>query len=119
MHALVIEDEYLIALELCAALARLGFETVETAATERDAVLCAANHQPDLFTTDYNLAKGTGVDAAKRICAVKDTAVVFVTSAPAMVRKEMPAATVIGKPYTGGQLIAAIGSAMAEVNERK
>ena len=112
MHALVIEDEYLIALEVCVALERLGFETVETAATERDAVSCAANHQPDLVTADYNLAEGTGVDAVKRICADRDTAVIFVSSAPAMVRREMPDAIVIGKPYTAGELISAVGSAM-------
>ena len=114
MHALIIEDELLIAWDLKALLEDMGY-TVAIAATEVAAVEAAGRRWPDLISADYKLAAGTGVGAVRTICAERNTAVVYVTaSAPEVVRATVGRAIVVEKPCSPAQLADGVRRALAQ-----
>lgn len=79
-HALIIEDEILIAMEVEALLAEQGFDTFDIAESPQDALDCALRHPPDLITADYRIVGGTGVEAVTAILArLGPIPVVYVT----------------------------------------
>ena len=57
-----------------------GFEVVGEAETGEDAVILAADLQPDLVLLDVNLPGINGVDATRRILSASDTVVVLLLS---------------------------------------
>ena len=57
-----------------------GFEVVGEAETGEDAVILAADLQPDLVLMDVNLPGINGVDATRRILSASDTVVVLLLS---------------------------------------
>ena len=85
-HALIIEDEILIALEVEVLLRDQGFTSVDVADNARDALDLALRHRPDLITADYRIVGGTGVDAVSAIMAhLGPIPVVYVTGNAASV----------------------------------
>jgi len=79
-HALIIEDEILIAMEVEALLTEQGFATFDIAESPQDALDCALRHPPDLITADYRIVGGTGVEAVTAILArLGPIPVVYVT----------------------------------------
>lgn len=66
-HALIIEDEMLIALEVESLLHDLGFQSCDIADNPADAVKCALARRPDLVTADVRILNGTGVEAMEAI----------------------------------------------------
>ena len=79
-HALVIEDEMLIALEIEHQLEELGFSTIDVADTPQGALASATAHPPDLITADMRIIGGTGVEAVEAITrALGPVPVVFIT----------------------------------------
>ena len=99
LRVLVIEDEYLMALELSAALEELGFAVCAVASTEDEAVQAAASHRPDLITADVRLLRGDGISAVARITATAPVPVVFVSSSDADLMARAPWAVRVGKPF--------------------
>ena len=80
LHALIIEDEILIALEVETLLREQGFVTVDVADNAREALDLALRHKPDLITADYRIVGGTGEDAVSAIMAhLGPIPVVYVT----------------------------------------
>ena len=57
-----------------------GFEVVGEVETGEDAVILAADLQPDLVLMDVNLPGINGVDATRRILSASDTVVVLLLS---------------------------------------
>ena len=96
-HALIIEDEILIAYEVQHALEELGFDSFDLARSPREAVAFARAHRPDLITADLRIVGGTGLEAVEAITAqMGEIPVVYVTAnadqlrdrrAPAVVEK--------------------------------
>lgn len=79
-HALIIEDEILIALEVEALLREQGFTTVDIADCAHQALDLALRRKPDLITADYRIVGGTGEDAVRSIMAhLGPIPVVYVT----------------------------------------
>lgn len=79
-HALVIEDEILIAMEIEDLLKAQGFATVDIADSPMEALDRALRRKPDLITADYRIVDGTGVEAVKMIMAhLGPIPVVYVT----------------------------------------
>jgi CheY-like chemotaxis protein len=78
---LVVEDERIVAAELCRRLTRLGYTVVGTAASGEEAIAKAQTHRPDLVLMDIGL-KGTmnGVEAAEAIRTTWQIPVIFVTA---------------------------------------
>ena len=111
MHALIIEDESLIAELIELRLRELGFTSFAWAMDEEEAVAAAAVRCPDLITSDVNLAEGCGIDAVLRICEGKQTAVLYITGSAAIVRDRCPSASILEKPFTVDGLRAGVAAA--------
>lgn len=78
---LVVEDEAIIARDLCARLVDLGFEVTRPVGSADDAVSTALSAKPDLILMDICLSGDkTGLDAAELIAATSNIPVVFLTS---------------------------------------
>jgi DNA-binding response OmpR family regulator len=67
MHALIIEDQFLIAALVEEELREIGFTSFDIVDREDVAVAAAAVRCPDLITGDENLASGSGMAAVQRI----------------------------------------------------
>ncbi|USQ94665.1 response regulator [Caulobacter sp. RL271] len=66
-HVLIIEDEILVAFEVEALLAEMGFTSFDIADSAADALTLAIANPPDLITADYRIVGGTGVEAVEAI----------------------------------------------------
>lgn len=112
-HALVIEDEMLIALELESLLQDMGYESVDIADTPQDALACAQRRRPDLMTADVRIIGGTGIEAVKAIHAeLGPIPWVYVTGNADMLKDEA-AGRVVDKPINAHALASACARAVA------
>lgn len=66
-HALIIEDEMLIALEVESLLHDFGFESCDIVDNPTDALKSAVAHRPDLISADLRIIGGTGEEAVAAI----------------------------------------------------
>ncbi len=102
-HALIIEDEMLIALELEMLLGDLGFSSCEIVDSPAEALASALAHHPDLVTADFRIVGGTGIEAVAAITgAVGALPVVYVTGNDDMVRGQ--GWPVVNKPIAFSKL---------------
>ena len=111
-HALIIEDEILIAFEVEALLAEQGFTSFDIADCPEDALALALARRPDLITADYRIVGGTGVEAVeaihRRLGAIP---VIYVTgNSDLLLGREPP---VVGKPISPRRLAEACARAFA------
>jgi CheY-like chemotaxis protein len=111
MHALIIEDEPMTALLIEDSLRALGYETVDFAATEPQALLAAADCRPDLITAEADLAEGSGIAAAEAIRDGAGIAIVYITASGWKVRERVRDAVIVAKPCTAGDLERALEAA--------
>lgn len=114
-HALIIEDELLIALEVEVLLTEQGFESFDIANSPHAALACALKRLPDLITADYRIEAGTGVEAVAAIEArLGPLPVVFVTANIEQVREDARgrAHTLVDKPISPALLAAACARAL-------
>lgn len=112
MHALIIEDEYLVSQLIEDWLRELGYSSFASAMDEDAAVAEAAKRCPDLITSDVQLSLGNGVDAIRRICEHQQgIPVVFITGVAAIVRERCPWAVIIQKPFGKSDLLAGVQEA--------
>ena len=108
MHALIIEDESLIAMAIEEVLRGCGFTSFDVAISVDEAVAAAKRHCPDLITADVKLRPGCGIEAVQSICSDMPLPVLFVTGSPAEVRMRMPQHALIEKPFSADHIVAAI-----------
>jgi two-component system, response regulator PdtaR len=81
VHALIIEDDYLIGREIQDRLGDLGFTRFSFARSEDAAMLEGTGPENfDLVTADVRLLPGDGVTAAEAIHKAKGTPLVFITA---------------------------------------
>jgi CheY-like chemotaxis protein len=101
MTVLIIEDETLIAWELCEILTNLGLSVAGTARNRAEALRIVGLSKPKLILADYQLKGDTGVDVVKAIRERIDTDVIYVTSHPDVTAasRETPRDIVIAKPF--------------------
>jgi DNA-binding response OmpR family regulator len=112
MHALIIEDEPLIAMAIEDALRGCGFTSFEIAVSAEEAVTAAANRCPDLITADVELRPGCGITAVQSICSERPIPVLFITGSPGDVRIRMPGHRLVEKPFSADHVIDATKLAM-------
>jgi CheY-like chemotaxis protein len=114
-HALIIEDEILIALEIEDLLKKQGFDSIDIAESPLEALDRALLRKPDLITADYRIVGGTGVEAVKMIMAhLGPIPVVYVTgNAKAMAAQDSD--IVVQKPILPGVLAGAWRDALQAV----
>lgn len=99
-HALVIEDEFLIADYVAELAGEAGATSIDFAETERDAVAAARERRPDIILSDVNLLVGTGTSAIQKIREeFGHVPVIFITANPdACNGSPQTAAIVLVKP---------------------
>ena len=114
MHALIIEDESLIAMAIEDALRGCGFTSFDLAASAEEAVAAAARNCPDLITADVELRPGCGITAVQSICSGQPIPVLFITGSPGEVRIRMPGHALVEKPFEEDHVMAAIKIAMGD-----
>jgi CheY-like chemotaxis protein len=107
VHALIIEDDYLIAREIEDQLRDLGFRTFSFARSEDTAVAAAQDRRPDLITADVRLLPGSGIAA---VAAIRSTQcpVIFITGYPPDVESALPDALILRKPFNAAELKEAV-----------
>ena len=108
MHALIIEDESLIAMAIEDALRSCGFTSFDLAVSADEAVAAAARTCPDLITADVELRPGCGITAVQSICTERPIPVIFVTGRPGDVRVRMPGYALVEKPFHADRIMEAI-----------
>lgn len=111
MHALVIEGDAIIAMSIEQELRDLGFNSVELACTEQEAVEAVSRQLPDLITSDGSLLAGTGAGGIRRFQPSLSVPVIFLTGDPEGARDCLPDAPVLEKPFSAMQLIAVVQQA--------
>ncbi len=116
-RALIVEDEFILALDLEDAVSQCGFDVCDLASTADRARSLAMDHCPDLVVMDVNLSGGReGIDAARWLHDVCGAPIVFVTSytdanTVKRINERVPGAPVLSKPVHREQF----GRAVAEV----
>jgi DNA-binding NarL/FixJ family response regulator len=110
LRILIVEDEFLIALELENRLLDAGYKVVGIAVTAPEAIAMARSEQPDLAVMDIRLADRTdGVEAAIALFRTFGVRSIFASAhADAETRNRAAPATPIGwvqKPYPADDLI--------------
>ena len=80
-RALIVDDEFLIALDLESSMRELGFNVCTVASNENDAIELAKSNRPDVVVMDVYLG-GTraGIEAARWLREVCGVPIVFVTA---------------------------------------
>lgn len=114
MHALIIEDEGLIAMAIEEILARCGFTSFDFAASAEDAIQAAQTNCPDLITADVELNPGSGIDAVNRICLGPTIPVIFITGTPDEVINRQCLHPIVVKPFTENSVRAAVSLALSK-----
>lgn len=110
MHALIIEDEALVAILIEEHLRDRGYTSFDLAATEAEAVAAAKARCPDLISSDVRLAQGSGISAVQEICSESPIPVIFVTGSAEEVRIHAPGAVIVEKPLTAETLSSALAA---------
>lgn len=117
MHALIIEDESIIALAIEDALRNCGFTSFDAAVSAEEAVAAATRKCPDLITADVELRPGCGISAVQSICSKLPIPVLFITGSPGEVRIRMPEHAIIEKPFSSDHILAAVKVALESRDE--
>ncbi len=107
MHALIIEDEPLIAMSIEDALRDCGFTSFDFAVSAEQAVRAAEQRCPDLITADVQLRPGCGISTVQSICSERPIPVLFITGSPGQVRIRMPGHALVEKPFRADHVMAA------------
>ena len=113
MHALIIEDEALIAMTIEEVLRDCGFASFDLATSTEEAIACARRTCPDLITADVELKPGSGIEAVNSICSGPSIPVIFVTARAEEVAHKMPLYPWIMKPFLPDALMKAVETALA------
>jgi DNA-binding NarL/FixJ family response regulator len=117
---LLVEDDFLVGMEMEAGLAEAGYEVAGIAATAEEAVAIAADRRPALVVMDIRLASDRdGVDAALEIYRTLGIRSLFATAnGDAQVRARAAPARPLGwvaKPYRVETLLKAVEEALGAI----
>lgn len=113
MHALIIEDDALIAMAIEDVLRACGFTSFDVAISLDEAVTAARTCCPKLITADVELKPGSGIDAVQAICSETPIPAVFITGRADAVRCQMPQHRVLDKPFRVSEVEAAVRQVMS------
>jgi CheY-like chemotaxis protein len=118
---LVVEDDFLIALQTEAALAEAGFHVVDTAASAEEAIALAKEKRPSLAVMDIRLAsERDGIDAARELFQELGIRCIFATAHddPYTRERAEPYAPLgwLTKPYTMASLVSMVMRALSKLD---
>jgi DNA-binding NarL/FixJ family response regulator len=120
---LIVEDDYLVALQFENALTEAGYDVVDIASTAAEAVQMVPDHQPELVLMDIRLAgPRDGIDAAAEIFDRFGVRSIFVSAFtdPATQTRAQPARPLawLSKPVSDHKLVAAVDTALRQIEGR-
>ena len=121
---LVVEDEIIIADNICNTLENLGYQALEPAMNYSEAIELIETKNPDMAILDIQLSGSkTGIDLANKIKNTYDFPFIFLTSNADKItvneaKKLAPPAYLI-KPFTKDELYAAIEITLHNYSETK
>jgi two-component system, response regulator PdtaR len=121
---LVVEDDFLIAMQMETTLRDAGFNVVGTAATADEAISLAREARPALAVMDIRLAsERDGIDTARQLFSEFNIRCIFATAhddADTHKRAE-PLAPLgwLAKPYTPASLVELVAKALLTMNRPK
>jgi RNA polymerase sigma factor (sigma-70 family) len=113
---LIIEDEPLIAMELCRIVQEMGLTVAGTTSRQDDAIAAVEQNSPGLVLADIQLQdSGSGIAAAHSILQQLNVPIVFVTGYPERLLsgKGLEPAFVVSKPFREDALKATIAQALS------
>jgi DNA-binding NarL/FixJ family response regulator len=118
---LIVEDDYLVAMEAEVAVVEAGFEAAGIANSAEEAVNLAKSARPTLVVMDIRLiGKRDGVDAALEIFRETGVRCIFATAHHTLATRNRAAPTAplgwLPKPYSMEDLIEMIKLAVAELD---
>ncbi len=113
MHALIIEDEMLIATVIEFVLRNCGFNSFDIASSCDSAIAAAARRRPDLITADMSLEAGTGLEAITAICLEASIPVIFITGSATEFRDQFLDYAVLNMPFSEQTLTYAVAATLA------
>lgn len=118
---LIVEDEFLIGIELENRLLDAGFQVVGVAISANEAISLARTERPDLVVMDIRLGgPRDGVDTAIELYSTLGIRSVFASAhADAETRKRATPASPIGwvqKPYAADSIVSLISSYLAALS---
>jgi len=121
---LVVEDDFLVAMQMEAALTEAGFEVAGVASSGEDAIELALKERPRLAVMDIRLAGDRdGIDTALHLFAEQGIRCVFATAHhDEQARQRAAPATPLGwlhKPYTMASLVGMVRTALQELDKPK
>jgi DNA-binding NarL/FixJ family response regulator len=121
---LVVEDDFLVAMQMESALVEAGFEVAGVAATGEDAIELAISERPHLVVMDIRLAGDRdGIDTALQLFAEQGLRCIFATAHhDEQSRRRAAPADPLGwlhKPYTMVSLVGMVRSALAELGKAR
>lgn len=114
MHALIIEDDDLIAITIEEVLRKCGFTSFHFAVSLDEAVAAARERCPQLITADVELKPGSGIDAVQTICSDNPIPVIFITGRVDAARSRMPQHPVLNKPFRVSEVEAVVREVMSQ-----
>jgi len=115
-RVLIIEDEFLIALDLEETTFKLGFDVCALAPSAGKARLLAMSDQPDVALVDVCLEGGReGIEIARWLREVREVPIVFVTAQSdedtiERIHEQVPGAPVLSKPVFRHTLAGAVAA---------
>lgn len=113
---LVIEDEPVIAFDICSLVIEMGHKIAGTTSNQAEAIALAAARKPGLILADINLgAGGSGLTAVTEILASSDVPVIFITAYPELLLTgDRPEPTyLVTKPFEPDTLRVTITQALS------
>jgi len=120
---LVVEDEILIADNMCDTLNELGYETLESAMNYTEAIATINEELPDIAILDIHLSgRRSGIDIAQQINEKYDFPFIFLTSfsdseTVSEAKKHNPSAFLI-KPFSKEELYTSIEIALSNFSKK-
>jgi DNA-binding NarL/FixJ family response regulator len=118
---LIVEDDFLVAMQMESALTDAGFEVAGIASSSEDAIELASSEQPRLAVMDIRLAgERDGIDTALALFAQHQIRCIFATAHhDEHVRQRAEPAVPLGwlaKPYTMTSLVTMVRRALQELD---
>jgi DNA-binding response OmpR family regulator len=107
VRVLVVEDEFLIALEISAQLADAGYAVVGPAASVADALALVSNPGCDMALLDVNLGNDLSAPVAAALKALSIPFVVLSGYRERSLAGEFNGAEILGKPFRSADLLMA------------
>ena len=117
---LIVEDDYLVALQFENALTEAGFDVVDIASTAEEAIQFVPDHKPELVLMDIRLAGPLdGIHAATEILARFGVRSIFISalSDPGTRARGEEAKPVawLSKPVPNQKLVSTVNAALRDV----